>query len=97
MQNFPGCYVPSCVIPVLKWLLPLQNRILKGVCHLPTNTHYIFPKIGNHSFRLRTQMKLLYGLEIIIFRLQSFSFFQYLQPWAYPPLGKVGKLSPPGF
>ena len=28
---------------------------LKGVCHLPTNTHYIFPMIGSHCFHLSTQ------------------------------------------
>ena len=28
---------------------------LKGVCHLPTNTHYIFPRIVSHCFHLWTQ------------------------------------------
>ena len=30
---------------------------LKVVCHLPTNSHYIFPRIGSHYFHLWTQSK----------------------------------------
>ena len=30
---------------------------LKVVCHLPTNSHDIFPRIGSHCFHFRTQPK----------------------------------------
>ena len=32
--------------------LPVSAPALKGVCHRPTNTHYIFPRIGSHCFHL---------------------------------------------
>ena len=28
-----------------------------SMCHLPTNSHYIFPGIGSHCFHLWTQSK----------------------------------------
>ena len=47
---------------VLQWLHmynvrcgPLGGQLpnqLKGVCHLPTNNHYIFPRRGSHCFHL---------------------------------------------
>ena len=34
-----------------------QYGLLKVVCHLPTNSHDIFPRIGSHCFHLWTQPK----------------------------------------
>ena len=48
---------------------------LKVVCHLPANSHYIFPRIGgSHCFHLWDAIKVVSELEIIIFRLKSFLF-----------------------
>ena len=40
----------------LRVTLPLPC-ILKVVCHLSTNSHDIFPRIGSHCFHLWTQPK----------------------------------------
>ena len=41
------------------FMLPL----LKVVCHLPTNSHDIFPRIGSHCFHLWTQPKCCLNLK----------------------------------
>ena len=47
---------------------------LKVVCHLPTNSHDIFPRIGSHCFPLWTQSKCCPNLKSLFFRLKSFLF-----------------------
>ena len=43
--------------PVSRRSLPINAPPLKVVCHLPTNSHDIFPRIGSHCFHLWTQPK----------------------------------------
>ena len=40
---------------------------LKRVCHLPKNTHHIFPRIGSLMFSPLDAIKALPGLEMMIF------------------------------
>ena len=47
---------------------------LKGVCHLPTNTHYIVSWERKSLFSPLDAIKVLYGLEIIIFRYVKYMF-----------------------
>ena len=56
---------PADPAPACSWdrLVSILSQPLKVVCHLPTNSHDIFPRIGSHCFHLWTQPKCCLNLK----------------------------------